>query len=106
MPLQTDEFSAEFDPRAVARDRREARPSRLADLFPRAFQPIRSSLRAKFILVIVALQIAVMGAVIAVIEYHQREAIIEQARLRALSLATSLAALSETYLINYDFVKL
>ncbi|MDQ3828026.1 MAG: ATP-binding protein [Candidatus Tectomicrobia bacterium] len=106
MSLQTDKFSAEFDPSAVARDRREARPSRLADLSLRALQPIRRSLRAKFILVIVALQIAVMGAVIVVIEYHQREAIIEQARLRALSLATSLTALSETYLINYDFAKL
>jgi two-component system NtrC family sensor kinase len=106
MPLQTDKLSAEFDPRAVTRDRRELHPSRLANLSLGVLQPIRRSLRAKFILVIVALQIAVMGAVIMVIEYHQREAIIEQARLRALSLATSLAALSETYLLNYDFVKL
>jgi HAMP domain-containing protein len=106
MPLPTDKLSAEFNPRAATSDRRELSPSRLADLLLRALQRVRSSLRAKFILVIVALQIAVMSAVIVVIEYHQREAIIEQARLRALSLATSLAALSETYLVNYNFVKL
>ena len=67
---------------------------------------IRGSLRAKFIIVIVSLQIAVMGAVTVIVERHQREAIIEQARLRALSLGTSLAALSEGYLLSYDFTKL
>ena len=67
---------------------------------------IRGSLRAKFILVIVALQIAVMGAVTVVVERHQREAIIEQARLRALSLGQSLATLSEGYLLGYNFAKL
>jgi signal transduction histidine kinase len=47
-----------------------------------------------------------MGAVTFVVEGHQRRAILEQTRLRALSLATSLAALSEGYLLSYNFVKL
>ena len=47
-----------------------------------------------------------MGAVAVVMERHQRNAIIEQARLRALSLGTSLAALSEGYLLSYNYIKL
>ena len=47
-----------------------------------------------------------MGAVTFVVEGHQRRAILEQTRLRALSLGTSLAALSEGYLLSYNFVKL
>jgi signal transduction histidine kinase len=77
-------------------------PSRLLHVFP----VIRGSLRAKFILVIVSLQIALMGAVTIVVERNQREAIIEQARLRALSLGESLATLSEGYLLGYNFAKL
>jgi signal transduction histidine kinase len=72
----------------------------------RAFRILRGSLRAKFIIVIVALQIALMSAVIVVIDRNQREAIIEQARLRALSLGGSLATLSEGYLLGYNFAKL
>jgi signal transduction histidine kinase len=72
----------------------------------RVFPIIRGSLRAKFILVIVSLQIALMGVVIVVVERNQREAIIEQARLRALSLGESLATLSEGYLLGYNFAKL
>ena len=66
----------------------------------------RGSLRAKFITVIVSLQIALMGAVTIVMEKNQREAIIEQARLRALSLGEGLATLSEGYLLSYNFAKL
>ena len=72
----------------------------------RIFQIIRGSLRAKFIVVIVSLQIALMGAVAVVVERNQREAIIEQTRLRALSLGQSLATLSEGYLLGYNFAKL
>jgi len=91
---------------AVNSGRGEALPHILVNLPLRAFQIIRGSLRAKFILVIVALQIAVMGAVTGVMEHHQRRALIEQARLRALSIATSLAAASEGSLLSYDFIKL
>ncbi len=70
------------------------------------FAIIRGSLRAKFILVIVFLQAALMGAVIVVVERNQRKAIIEQARLRALSLGESVATLSEGYLLGYNFAKL
>jgi signal transduction histidine kinase len=72
----------------------------------RAFQTLRGSLRAKFIIVIVALQIALMSAVTVVMDRNQREATMEQARLRALSLGGSLATLSEGYLLGYNFAKL
>jgi signal transduction histidine kinase len=84
----------------------QAQRSRLAALPLRALGFIRGSLRAKFILIIVALQIAVMGAVTVVMERQQRSAILEQARLRALSIGTSLAALSEGYVLSYNFAKL
>jgi signal transduction histidine kinase len=71
-----------------------------------ALQLIRGSLRAKFIVLIVSLEIVLMGAVTFVVEGHQRRAILEQTRLRALSLGTSLAALSEGYLFSYNFIKL
>jgi signal transduction histidine kinase len=72
----------------------------------RVLQLIRGSLRAKFIVLIVSLEIVLMGAVTFVVEGHQRRAILEQTRLRALSLGTNLAALSEGYLLSYNFVKL
>jgi signal transduction histidine kinase len=78
----------------------------LRNLPLRAIQPLRGSLRAKFIVLIVSLEIVLMGAVTFVVEGHQRRAILEQTRLRALSLGTSLAALSEGYLLSYNFVKL
>src|SRR5262245_50647641 len=78
----------------------------LRNLPLRALQLLRSSLRAKFIVLIVSLEIVLMGAVTFVVEGHQRRAILEQTRLRALSLGTSLAALSEGYLLSYNFVKL
>jgi signal transduction histidine kinase len=67
---------------------------------------IRGSLRAKFVIVIVSLQIAAMGAVTLVMEHHQRRAILDQTRLRALSIAESLAALSEGHFLSYNFIKL
>jgi signal transduction histidine kinase len=78
----------------------------LRNLPLRALQLLRGSLRAKFIVLIVSLEIVLMGAVTFVVEGHQRRAILEQTRLRALSLGTSLAALSEGYLYSYNFVKL
>jgi two-component system NtrC family sensor kinase len=72
----------------------------------RLFQRVRGSLRTKFILLIVSLEIALMGAVTIVVDNHQRRAILDQTRLRALSLGTSLAALNEGYLFSYNFVKL
>jgi signal transduction histidine kinase len=78
----------------------------LGNLPQRALRLIRGSLRAKFIVLIVSLEIVLMGAVTFVVEGHQRRAILEQTRLRALSLGTSLAALSEGYLLSYNFVKL
>jgi signal transduction histidine kinase len=91
---------------AVTRGRWEVLQYRLATLALRALQMIRGSLRAKFVILIVSLQIAMMGAVTLVMEYHQRRAILDQTRLRALSIAESLAALSEGHFLSYNFIKL
>jgi signal transduction histidine kinase len=91
---------------AAIREPWETRRSCMVNLPLRVLQMLRGSLRAKFIVVIVLLQVAVMGAVAVVMERHQQRAIIEQTRLRALSLAMSLAALSEGYLLNYNYIKL
>jgi signal transduction histidine kinase len=94
-------------PIITARDHREGRLwAALRSLPLRALELIRGSLRAKFIVLIVSLEIVLMGAVTIVVESHQRRAILEQTRLRAVSLGTSLAALSEGYLLSYNFVKL
>lgn len=66
----------------------------------------RKSLRAKFIGVIVLVQVSLMILVTLVIEQRQRETILEESRKRAVSLATNLTALSEGYLLSYNFVKL
>src|SRR5262249_34296914 len=71
-----------------------------------ALERIRGSLRAKFIVVIVSLEIALMGSVSVVIEHHQHAGILDQARLRALALGASLAAVSYGALLNYDFIQL
>jgi len=84
----------------------KASRARLACLLSRVPRMIPGSLRAKFILVIVILQITVMGAVTIVVEHHQRQAIIAQAQLRALSLAKGLAAVSQRYLVSYNYVNL
>src|SRR5262249_7009832 len=80
--------------------------STLATLPRRLFQRHLRSLRVKFIVVIVALQLALMGVITVVVERHQRAGILEQARLRALALALNLAALSEGDLFTYNFIKL
>ena len=91
---------------AVARGAGSAFWSMLTTLPQRLFQRHWRSLRVKFIVVIVALQLALMGVITVVIERHQRTGILDQARLRALSLALSLAALSEGDLFGYNFIKL
>lgn len=79
---------------------RYARSAILTKLPLRVAQLIRGSLRAKFILGIVSLIIVLMGTVTFVVDRHQRRAILEQTRLRALNLGTSLAAVSEGYLLR------
>src|ERR1700740_3823509 len=78
---------------------RELRPARryaiTGNLLLRALECIRGSLRAKFIVVIVVLELALMGAVAVVMETHQRRAILEQTQLRVLALGSSLAAMSQ-----------
>src|SRR5215510_4991994 len=91
---------------AVTRERGAAFWLTLATLPRRLFQRHWRSLRVKFIVVIVALQLALMGVITVVIEHHERAGILDQARLRALSLALSLAGLSEGDLFGYNFIKL
>jgi signal transduction histidine kinase len=69
-------------------------------------QGARGSLRTKFILSIASLIIVLMGAVTFVVDRHQRHALLEQARLRALSSGRGLAAVSEGYLMSYNFIQL
>src|SRR5207247_11411155 len=66
----------------------------------------RGSLRAKFILAIATLIVALMGAVTFVVDRHQRAALLGQARLRALTLGKGLVSVSEGYLLSYNFVQL
>ena len=106
MSSQVTRLSPTLILRAASTGKRQDHWPRLVSLPARTFQIIRGSLRAKFIIIIVALQIAVMGAVTVVMEHYQRQAIIEQARLRALSSASSLAALAEGYLLGYNYIKL
>jgi signal transduction histidine kinase len=92
--------------RAMTRGLWKAGEHSFASLPLRTIRLIQGNLRAKFIVVIVSLEIVLMGTVSVVVERHQRRAILEQTRLRALSLGSSLAALSETYLLSYNFTKL
>ena len=80
---------------AVARAGGRAFWAMLTILPQRIFQRPWRSLRVKFMVVIVALQLALMGVITVVIERHERTGMLDQARLRARSLALSLAALSE-----------
>jgi signal transduction histidine kinase len=91
---------------ALTRGLRQVREDIFASLSLRAVRPVQANLRAKFIVVIVSLEIVLMGAVSIVVERHQRRVILEQTRLRAFSLGSSLAALSEGYLLSYNFAKL
>ena len=68
--------------------------------------PLWQSLRTKFITVIVLLQLIVMTLVTLVIQQRQTTMMLAESRKRAMVLATDLAALSEGYLLSYDFVKL
>ncbi|MGE3540257.1 MAG: ATP-binding protein [Candidatus Tectimicrobiota bacterium] len=75
-------------------------------LWQRLHQICWGSLRAKCILVIVSLVVALLAAVTLIQEGNQRQAVLEQARLRALAIGSSLVALSEGYLTSYNFAKL
>ena len=80
--------------------------NQLASLFRGVSRRARGSLRAKFILAIASLIIALMAAVTFVVDRHQRDALLGQARLRALTLAKGLVSVSEGYLLSYNFVQL
>lgn len=70
------------------------------------FVALRRSLRAKFVTVMVIVQLVLMGLVTLVVEQRQRDTILHESRKRAMSLASNLAALSESYLLSYNFIKL
>jgi signal transduction histidine kinase len=106
MSSRVDKPFPEEIPRALTESHPSRRVPPLLTQPLRAFWIIPGSLRAKFIIVIVSLQIALMSAVTMVMDRNQREAIIEQARLRAIALGESLATLSEGYLLGYNFAKL
>ena len=91
--------------RAATRGLRQARRYIVAGSL-RLLAPCWGSLRAKFIVVIVSLEIALMGAVAVVVETHLRRAILEQTQLRALSLGASLAAMNQGSFLSYDFIQL
>lgn len=78
----------------------------MSDLLLRWLDRPKVSLRAKFIIAITSLIIVLMGAVAFVVDRHQHQALLEQARLRALTSAKSLAAVSEGYLLSYNFIQL
>lgn len=64
------------------------------------------SLRTKFVVMIVVVQFTVMGLVTWVVEDRQQRIIMEESQGRARTLATNLAALSEGYLLSYNFIRL
>jgi signal transduction histidine kinase len=101
-----DRLCPTFPLRVVTRRLRKLGEYTFASLPLHTIRPIQGNLRAKFIVVIVSLEIVLMGTVSIVVERHQRRAILEQTRLRALSLGSSLASLSESYLLSYNFTKL
>ncbi len=68
--------------------------------------PLQRGLLAKYVTVIVIVQLSVMSLVTVVVERRQRDTILSESLKRATSLASSLAALSESYLISYNYVKL
>ena len=106
MSRQCSERSTTFPPRAGGSRRREVRESTRAHRPWRVRQLLQGSLRAKCIVLIVSLEILLLVAVGVLVERQQHRAILEQTRLRALSIGTSLAALSEGYLLSYNFAKL
>ncbi len=66
----------------------------------------RISLKAKLIASMVIVLLTVMIAVIAMVEYQQRTAIIEEARARGLLLARNLASVSTNALLLYNYTAL
>jgi PAS domain S-box-containing protein len=64
------------------------------------------SLKAKLIASMVIVLLTVMLAVIAMVEYQQRTAIIQEARARGLLLARNLAAVSTNALLLYNYTAL
>jgi PAS domain S-box-containing protein len=83
-----------------------ALPAKISQTLLSLGTPFHTSLQAKFIAVIVLIQIVLMGLVTVVIKQQQQEIILEESRKRAFALANNLAALSEGYLLTYNFVKL
>ncbi|MEE9148642.1 MAG: ATP-binding protein [Candidatus Tectomicrobia bacterium] len=71
-----------------------------------SFAWLQKSLRAKFITVIVLVQLLLMTLVTFVIEKRQRETILHESKKLAFSLAANLTSLSEEYLLSYNFIKL
>ncbi len=67
---------------------------------------ILASLRAKFLWGTVSVIALVMATVIAVVDYHQRRAIVDEVERRGEVLARSLAASSHTPLLLYNFTAL
>src|SRR5215470_12797740 len=100
------ELSTMFPLLAGSRGQQEVREYTLTNTPRRVLQLIQGSLRAKCIVAIISLEIILMAAVGFLVERHQSRGILEQTRLRALSLATSMTALSEGYLLSYNFAKL
>jgi PAS domain S-box-containing protein len=107
MPNRVSKLGPLFLFIAAIRGLRQARRYIVTGNLPlRALEYFWGSLRAKFIVVIVSLEIALMGAVAVVMETHLRRAILEQTRLRAVSLGASLAAMSQGSFLSYDFIQL
>ena len=67
---------------------------------------ILGSLRAKFLWGTISVIALVMATVIAVVDYHQRRAIVDEVERRGEVLARSLAASSHTPLLLYNFTAL
>jgi signal transduction histidine kinase len=101
-----DKFCVVFPLIAMSSGLRKARKYIFPGLPWRTIRPIQANLRGKFIVVMVSLEIVLMGTVSVVVERHQRRGILAQTLQRALSLGSSLAALSEGYLLTYNFAKL
>src|SRR2546427_2052460 len=106
MSRHRSELSTTFPPLARGRSRRGGRWYMLTNMPRRVLQLIQSSLRAKYVIALVSLEIFLMVAVGLLVDHHQRRMILDQTRLRAVALATSLTALSEGYLLSYNFAKL
>src|SRR5262249_46407631 len=104
MSGRVHKLSSTFVRLVVPRGRQGVTGFSLTKLPLREGQRICGSLKAKFIIVIATLILVLRGAVTVVVERHQRRAIFEQTQVRALALGASLAAVSEGYLVSYDFI--